>query len=279
MIRRTVLRAAVLRAAVLRRTALGGAALEGAVLAGVALLVLSAPVAAQPAVEFFPATRFFMGAEHLSTDSVHYKWRADFHGDVDLASWAHGGRVTFLANYEVVLGNDFRRFDPEQGNYALDGSISQQVRGVEVSAVFHHLSRHLSDRGKRQAVDWNTWGVRAKREFARAPVVLTVQGDFRGVVAKSFVDYRTETEGRASLLYQWRPRIGIIADAKVRVVGVDGSRNRGTQSEVRAEGGVRLGGAGGAVELFLAGERRLDPDVLAFGGRTWFAAGFRLRSR
>ena len=253
--------------------------LAGAVLAGAAFLALAAPVVAQSQVEFFPSTRFFMGAEHLSTDSVHYKWRADFHGDVDLASWAHGGRANFLTNYEVVLGNDFRRFDPEQGNYQIDGSVSQQVRGVEVSAVFHHLSRHLSDRGKRQAVDWNTWGVRAKRTFARGPIAVTLQGDFRDVIAKSFVDYRNETEGRANLTYQWRPRIGFMSNTRLRVVGVDGTGNRSTQTEARTEGGVRLGGPGGALELYLAGERRIDPDLLTLGGRSWFAAGFRLRSR
>ena len=249
------------------------------VLAVLALVATAVPAFAQPAVEFFPATRFFMNAEHLSTDSLHHKWRADFHGDVDLVSWGHGGRGTFLANYEVVFGNEFRRFDPEQGNYTLEGSLSQVVRGVEVSAVFHHVSRHLSDRGKRGAVDWNAWGVRVKREFARAPLLVTVQGDFRDVVQRSFVDYRNETEGRASLYYRWRPRIGFVADTRVRIVGVDGSRRRGTQVEVRTEGGIRLGGSGGAVELFLAGERRLDPDVTASGIRSWFAAGFRLRSR
>lgn len=258
----------------IRRTSL-----KAAVLAGVACLGLAAPAMAQSKVEFFPSTRFFMGAEHLSTDSVHYKWRADFHGDVDLASWAHGGRATFLTNYEVVLGNDFRRFDPEQGNYQIDGSVSQQVRGVEVSAVFHHLSRHLSDRGKRQAVDWNTWGVRAKRTFVRGPVGITLQGDFRDVIAKSFVDYRNETEGRANLTWQWRPRVGFMSNNRVRIVGVDGTGNRGTQTEARTEGGVRFSGAGGEVELYLAGERRIDPDLLALGGRSWFAAGFRLRGR
>ncbi len=247
--------------------------------ATLALCALTVPAAAQSTVQFFPDTRFFMDAEHLSTDTIHYKWRADFHGDVDLVSWPHGGRGTFLANYEVVLGNDFRRFDPEMGNYTLEGSVSQAVKHTEVSAVFHHLSRHLSDRPKRFAVDWNTWGVRVKREFSHAPVSVTLQGDFRRVVEKSFVDYKNETEARANLLYSWRPRIGVIANTTLRIVGVDGTANRGTQKEGRVEGGVRLGGAGGTVELFLSGERRMDADVTQLRAQNWLAAGFRLRGR
>ena len=76
-----------------------------------------------------------------------------------------------------------------------------------------------------------------------------------------------------------RARIGFMSNTRLRVVGVDGTGNRSTQTEARTEGGVRLGGPGGALELYLAGERRIDPDLLTLGGRSWFAAGFRLRSR
>jgi hypothetical protein len=244
-----------------------------------ALCALAVPAFAQPRVDFFPSSRFFMDAEHLGTDSIQYKWRADFHGDVDLLTWPRGGRATFLANYEVVLGNEFQRFDPEQGNYTLEGSAMQRVMGVDVGVVFHHLSRHVSDRSKRSHVDWNMWGVRVRHDVTRGPLSVALQADVRDVVARSFVDYRNELQARADVAYQWRPRIGIIGSTRLRIVGVDDTYGRDAQTGFRAEGGVRLGGTGGAVELFLAGERRVDADVTALGPRNWVAAGFRLRSR
>ncbi len=243
------------------------------------LCALAAPAFAQSRVDFFPSSRFFMDAEHLSTDSIHFKWRADFHGDVDVVTWPRGGRATFLANYEVVLGNEIRRFDPEQGNYTIEGAVLQRVKGVEVGLVFHHVSRHLSDRAKRPPVDWNAGGIRVRRAFAQGPLSLTLQGDFRDIVARSFVDYRNETEARADVVYQWRPRLGFIGHSRIRFIGVDETYGRGTQTGFRAEGGVRLGGTGGALELFLSGEHRADADVTTFGPRNWLGAGFRLRGR
>ena len=66
---------------------------------------------------------------------------------------------------------------------------------------------------------------------------------------------------------------------EARYLGVDDTRERGNQVGYRAEGGVRLEGSGAAVELFIAGERRIDPYPLEFGTATWFSAGFRLMSR
>jgi len=54
---------------------------------------------------------------------------------------------------------------------------------------------------------------------------------------------------------------------------------RGGPNGFRAEGGVRFEGSGGAVELFVGAERRIDPYPLEFGTATWMTAGFRLLSR
>jgi hypothetical protein len=62
-------------------------------------------------------------------------------------------------------------------------------------------------------------------------------------------------------------------------VGVDGSRDRGTQHGFRAEGGVRLKGRGALLELFVAAERRIDPYQLEFSTATWMTTGFRISSR
>jgi hypothetical protein len=36
------------------------------------------------------------------------------------ASSRWGGRLTFVANYQAVLGDEFHPFDPNQGNYTID---------------------------------------------------------------------------------------------------------------------------------------------------------------
>jgi hypothetical protein len=60
---------------------------------------------------------------------------------------------------------------------------------------------------------------------------------------------------------------------------VDGTRGTRHADGRRGEGGVRFTGRAGAVDLFVAGERRIDPYPLEFGVDTWFTAGFRFLSR
>jgi hypothetical protein len=60
---------------------------------------------------------------------------------------------------------------------------------------------------------------------------------------------------------------------------VDGTRNRGGQTGFRADGGLRFEGAAGAIELFVAAERRIDPHQLEFSTATWASVGMRLLSR
>ena len=62
---------------------------------------------------------------------------------------------------------EFRQFDPNQGNYTLEGSGSVRAGPIEVAGVFHHVSRHLSDRPKRFPVDWNMIGGRIRAATAR----------------------------------------------------------------------------------------------------------------
>jgi hypothetical protein len=73
--------------------------------------------------------------------------------------------------------------------------------------------------------------------------------------------------------------VSAISTLRGRIVGVDGSRDRGTQAGYLAEGGVRFEGNGGAMELFVAAERRIDPFPVEFGTANWLKAGFRLLSR
>ena len=255
-------------------------------LLAVALLVAAVPAAAQqpdPPASTTPQllshSQFRMGIEHLSGDDEQFVWEANLGGDVDLVDWGKG-RATFVANYQVILGEEFKTFDPNQGNYVLGGSGSVRVAGNEFFGVFHHESRHLSDRLKATpAVDWNMVGGRAERRLAIGAMFVDASAQLLGVVQKSNVDYRWQLDGRLRNDVVVAPSVGVLLGLDLRVIGVDGSRARGTQTGVRAEGGVRIDGPMAALELFISAERRVDPAVLEFGTRSWVTAGFRLLSR
>jgi hypothetical protein len=237
----------------------------------------AAPANAQT-VDVFTRSSFHASAEHISSDDERFVWDTNFGGDVDLVDYGTG-RLNFRANYQAILGEQLRSFDPNQGNYILEGSLSHRLPGVELAGVFYHQSRHLSDRPKVQAVDWNMLGARVLKSVALPRGRLDTRADLRWTILKSFVDYTTEFDGGVRAVVPIGARASAIADGGVRVMGVNGDRDRGTQTGFRIEGGLRLDGKGAAVELFVAGERRVDPYQLEFGTAQWLSAGFRLLSR
>jgi hypothetical protein len=242
----------------------------------VALTIVAPPAAAQTA--FFSRSAFHLSAEHLSSEDDRFVWDAEFGGEIDLVDYG-AGRVTLLANYEAILGEEFRAFDPNQGNYTLGAVASARVGPVELSALFHHVSRHLSDRFKREPVDWNMIGARIVGEARNGRMTISSRGDVRGVLRKSTVDYRWEVDGGLAAHYAVAPRVAVHSRVGLRLVGVDGSQARGTQTGFRVEGGAGFSGEAGALEVFVAFERRIDPHPLEFGTATWPTVGFRLLSR
>jgi hypothetical protein len=238
----------------------------------------TSPSEPQNKVEFMPRTAFHMAAEHLSGDDPRYVWDADFGGELDVVDYGYG-RFTFEANYQVVLGEEIRSFDPNQGNYILMGNISARTRGFEIAGQLYHQSRHLADRPKEEAVDWNTLGGRVRRPFKYKEASFDARADVRGVFMKTTVDYSWELDAAVRSDVKLRPGVGLLAAADVRYLGVDGSQNRGNQTGYKVEGGVRFQGRNGAIEVFIAGERRIDPYPVEVGVAQWFTAGFRLLSR
>src|ERR1041385_4467617 len=152
-------------------------------------------------VGFLPRTAFRMGAEHISSDDPRLVWDANFGGDVDFVDYGFG-RATFAANYQVILGEQLRKFDPNQGNYLLEGSASARTHGVETSLVFHHISRHLSDRPKVFAVDWNMVGVRVEKTATVGITHMDARVDVRRAILHSFVDYTWEVDAELRNRYR-----------------------------------------------------------------------------
>jgi hypothetical protein len=248
------------------------------VLCALAMIASASPVAAQGTIQFFPRYDFHLGADHLSTDDPQFVWDTNFGGEMDFVDYGLG-RTTFVANYEAVLGEEFRPFDPNQGNYLLDLSTSVRTHGYEVAALLHHTSRHLGDRFKRAPVDWNMFGVAVGHDVRRGATLIRPHGNVLGVLLKSNVDYNWEANAGVDLRTPVRPHISVIAAGSVRFVGVDGSRNRGSQRGGRVEGGVRFEGERGAIELVVAGEHRIDAAPLGLSALSWLSAGFRFVSR
>jgi hypothetical protein len=250
----------------------------------VALVSGAAPLSAQepaspPPIEFIPRVAFHLSAEKLGgVANERYRWDTNFGGELDIIDY-RVGRSTFVANYQAILGEEIRPFDPNQGNYILEGSSSVRLPKAEIAGVFYHQSRHLSDRPKIVPVDWNMLGVRARHAFIAGTVHLDARVDVRGTLLRSYVDYTWELDGRIRGDRVLRPGVGVLFAGAIRHLGVDGSRDRGAQTGYRAEGGVRLEGGAGAMEFFVAAERRIDPYPLEFGTVTWASVGFRLLSR
>lgn len=236
------------------------------------------PVAAPPSgVDYLTRFAFSFGAEHLSHDDPRYVWDANYGGEVDFVDYGVG-RTTFYANYQVVLGDEFHAFDPNQGNYILGLRVSGRLRGFEAALVFHHESRHLSDRAKREPVDWNMVGARVERRLQVGRAALDARVDVRSVIQHSLVDYDWEFDGGLRGRYPLTSRVALVGAGAVRRIAVDGSRDRDDQTGARIEGGIRVTGRGAAVELFVAAERRIDPYPLESSVERWVSAGFRVTS-
>ena len=246
--------------------------------AGSAAQPAETPGDPDPVVEFLPRVTFHVTAAHLVSDDDRFVWDAEYAGSLDLVDYT-AGRFVFYATYNVVGGNEFQPFDPVQGNYLLGLTSSLRVRGTEIAGVFHHVSRHMSDRERPFSVAWNMLGVRVSRPLSVQRLALESRVDVRGATQRSFVDYEWEVDAGVKGRYPLGGNRALVTDVGLRHVGVDGSRNRGGQTGARGEAGIRFEGRRGALELFVAAERRIDPYPLELGTASWLSAGFRFLTR
>jgi hypothetical protein len=241
------------------------------------VVVLTLSAAPAQSQDLFPRFDFRFDGQYLTSSDPRFNWSFNFGADTDVVDYGRG-RAAFRANYEALAGDEFRRFDVNQGNYLLEGSTTLRLTRAEIGLVWHHISRHVSDRPKRFPIDWNQVAARILATWTRGATATSWETDVRATVTKAYVDYTWEVESTARVHTPLRGRFVGVGFGNVRIVGVDGSRDRGTQAAGRVEGGVRLNGRAAAAELFAGFERRLDPYQLEFGTSNWFLAGFRLTS-
>jgi len=220
-----------------------------------------------------PAAAAQYAADHRYSFDTHWGGSLDF---VDYVV----GRTSFIIDYEAIIGDEFRLFDPNQGVYTLEAASSARVGDAEVVGIFHHVSRHLADRANKQAVAWNAAGVRLLKRVTRQSTTLDVDAELTRVVAKAFVDYDWIGELNLSLRHPLNGHVAVFVQGSGKLFTVDATvPNRGAQTGGVAEAGVRLKGSGGVLELFAGFEKRVDAYELERDSRRWVLAGFRLLSR
>lgn len=260
-----------------------GSLARRAALAACLCLSLSSPVRAQQPLPNPPATPEFMSrydfhlsAAGLAHEDERFSWDTHWGGDFDFVDYVRG-RTTFLVDYQALLGREFRPFDPYQGNYTLEAGTSIRLRRVEIYALLNHVSRHLGDRFKRQAIAQNSLGPRVMAQYTPGDLVVDVRADLRKVIARAFMDYswigvvdvavKRPLNGRTSLYGR------VYGDTYLTDRAIAG---RGRQDGGRVEAGVRINGRGGAMELFGGYEQVVDADPLDRTRQRWAFAGFRL---
>ncbi len=246
------------------------------------LAFIAIPAAAQSPLseppstaQFMPRYDFHLSAAALAADDERFRWDTHFGGDFDLVDYVHG-RMMFLADYQAVLGSEFRPFDPNQGNYTLGVGGSVRLGGTEFMGVLHHVSRHLGDRPKRLAIAWNEIDLRVLRQFSSRGSTIDVRADAGAVVARADVDYLWTGSVDVTIRRDVRPGLGLFGRGLGQMVGVNSLFDRDRQRGGRMEGGVRFSGAGGALELMVGVERVIDADPFDRLPLQWLYAGFRL---
>jgi hypothetical protein len=222
---------------------------------------------------------FNLGLETLSGDDPRFQWDFDLGGEVDVLR-VGPGRVNLAVNFENVLGEILQRFDPIFGNYTIDTLGGATTHGVEVAAVFHHVSRHLGDRPKPFGIAWNMLGVRAMWLGRPGGIHVQARGWAQGTVNSYFVDYSGEVGGDVLAERAFNDKVSALVRGTIDAMFIDGSKSeRGTQVGGRVEGAVRLSGTGAAVEFYVAADRRIDADPFERRPVTWAVLGLRLVNR
>jgi hypothetical protein len=209
-----------------------------------------------------------------------FSWDMRFGGSFDIADLVVA-RLGVLIDYQAVLGSEYRPFDPNQANYTLEGFVSARVnRSTEVAAIFHHVSRHLSDRPKPFAVAWNELGARVVHRLAIGSITVDVDLEGGRAVQHSYVDYTWLGELNLLVRHPINERVGVFAHGLGQAFAVDETASRrGTQTGGSLEAGIRFTGRAGALEVFAGYEKRADADPLDRHSLQWGLAGLRLLSR
>jgi len=209
-----------------------------------------------------------------------FAWDTHFGGSFDFADLV-AVRLGVIVDYEAAMGTELRPFDPNQAIYTLEGYVSGRVApNTEVAGIFHHVSRHLSDRPKEFGVAYNEIGARVMHHADAGTTTVDVDVEGGRTIQHSYVDYTWLGEGQLLLRHPINERFALFVHGQGRVFAVNELvAKRGTQVGALWEAGVRITGRGGILELFAGYEKRVDADPLDRLSQRWGLFGFRVLSR
>jgi hypothetical protein len=226
--------------------------------------------------QFMSRYDFHMSADNTASGDQRFWWDTHFGGDFDLVDYK-SGRTTMLADYQAILGKQLRLFDPNQGNYLLEVSSSWRHGPTEIAGVFHHESRHLSDRAKIDAIAWNVAQVRVFEHLAFDGTQIELRGDAGRVTEHAFVDYAWTADADAKVSRPVASHVAVYGRAYTETYGINHTQStRGRQTGGRVEGGVHLKGKNGGIDVYAGYERVVDADAFQELPLSWAFAGFRL---
>jgi len=234
--------------------------------------------------EFFSRYDFQLEANLITGDENPdlFRWDSHFGGEFDLINYIKG-RLTVVTDYEAVMGSELRPFDPVQGNYVLEPAASWFFGNHEVSFVFHHVSRHLSDRPKRYAIAFNIAEGRYLRKFNLNGTTVAVRATLGKILQHSDVDYTWAADWDVMFVRAVSPHLQWYGRSFGEMYGTNPAiRGRtGVQHTARFEVGPRLIGKKADFEFFGGFEHRLDAYELNYfrPAPNWFILGFRIASK
>jgi len=234
-------------------------------------------------VEFFSRYDFQLEANLLTGDIPdQFRWDTHFGGEFDILNYMKG-RATVVTDYEAVLGSELRPFDPNQGNYTLEPAMSWFVGKNEVAFVFHHVSRHYSDRLKKYSIAFNLVEGRYLRKFELNGTSVAVRASAGKIVQHSDVDYTWGADWDVMIVRPMNPHVHWYGRTTGEMYGTDPVVRARTdvQHTTRLEVGTRLIAKKADLELFAGFERRLDATPVDYLRPvvTWGIVGFRVASK
>jgi hypothetical protein len=254
----------------------------------IALVVLTAfrfayaqePLASVPLSHvFLPRFDFAISLASLASSDPRFSYDGRATADFDIVDYVKG-RTSVFAQYQVVMGNQLRAFDPNQGNYTFEGSSSLRLHGTEVAGVFHHLSRHLSDRPNVQSIAFNAAGGRVLHHFERGKTGIDARADVEKVVQHAFLDYSWTAQAHAAAQRPLNTMMTVFGRATFETYGVDPAiAGRSQQNGGRVEGGLLIGGRRAAVEMYAGWEQVVDAYPLERAIKRFSFIGFRLEAK
>ena len=228
-------------------------------------------------IGFLTHYNFHLNAARMISSDDRFVWDTDFGGDMDVLDLQRV-RGNVLVNFEGIFGEQIRAIDPNQGNFTIDLSVWWRTRvlDAELGATFHHVSRHLIDRDKALAIDWNMIGFQYTSPLQFRSWDVEIGFRVLKTVQRSFVDYTAEVGGSIHVRRVVHPRVSLFLEAELTFVAVDQSEHgRDHQLGGRFEIGARFPGGDGAGELFIARERRIDAEPFDLVPTTFTMLGFR----